>query len=259
MILPEIEGHDSGSQITVCSLVENTLASEYVTEMLAREVNIQSINLDALLGSGSNGFSRIIFLLDISDLCLPVRESIRLLKQKFPQAKYLLLVGTAPKENAYMIAALGGDGLICRENVRSFLVEAVRVIADGGTWFSSEITKGFYTAARNHSQRHAGIGPQLLTTRECEVVHLVRHRLTNKEIAQLLRIEEVTVKFHLSKIFGKLDVTSRDELFDKRTIDSAREYLVSFGGNKFRPEGNEYDRRRHPAGGVRRNRTSGQE
>ncbi len=51
-----------------------------------------------------------------------------------------------------------------------------------------------------------------LTTRETEIVQLVKQGRTNKEIADLLFIAPETVKMALKKIFLKLDVRSRYQL-----------------------------------------------
>ena len=48
-----------------------------------------------------------------------------------------------------------------------------------------------------------------LTTRELEILALLRERWSNKEIAQKLGITPVTVKRHIANLFGKLGVTKR--------------------------------------------------
>lgn len=50
-----------------------------------------------------------------------------------------------------------------------------------------------------------------LTSRELEVLQLLANGLDNKAIALQLQISKHTVKFHLSSIFSKLDVSSRTE------------------------------------------------
>lgn len=53
-----------------------------------------------------------------------------------------------------------------------------------------------------------------LTPREKEIALLVSRRLTNREIGETLFISEATVKKHVSHIFAKLNVSSREELRD---------------------------------------------
>ncbi len=50
-----------------------------------------------------------------------------------------------------------------------------------------------------------------LTDRESEVLGLVAKGLANKQIAVKLGISEHTVKFHVSSIYTKLNVTNRTE------------------------------------------------
>ena len=50
-----------------------------------------------------------------------------------------------------------------------------------------------------------------LTDRESEVIGLLAEGLANKQIAAALGISEHTVKFHVSSIYAKLNVTNRTE------------------------------------------------
>ncbi len=50
-----------------------------------------------------------------------------------------------------------------------------------------------------------------LTERETEVLNLLSKGLANKQIASALNISEHTVKFHVSSIYQKLNVTNRTE------------------------------------------------
>jgi DNA-binding NarL/FixJ family response regulator len=52
---------------------------------------------------------------------------------------------------------------------------------------------------------------QALTPREIEVLQMLGSGLGNKAIAKKLNISEHTVKFHISSIFQKLDVSTRTE------------------------------------------------
>jgi DNA-binding NarL/FixJ family response regulator len=51
-----------------------------------------------------------------------------------------------------------------------------------------------------------------LTTRERQIVRVMAEGLTNKEIAQRLRLAEGTVKVHLHRIYQKLGIANRTAL-----------------------------------------------
>jgi len=51
-----------------------------------------------------------------------------------------------------------------------------------------------------------------LTVREAQIVSLVREGLTNPEIGVRLFISPRTVEWHLSRLFSKLDITSRNQI-----------------------------------------------
>jgi LuxR family maltose regulon positive regulatory protein len=59
--------------------------------------------------------------------------------------------------------------------------------------------------------RRAAPSAQLLSERELEVVRLLAQALPNKKIARALGLSPETVKWHLSHIYSKLGVNSRDE------------------------------------------------
>ncbi len=53
-----------------------------------------------------------------------------------------------------------------------------------------------------------------LTTKEKEIVRLLLKGLSNKEVAQMSGNTEKTIKFHLTTIYQKCNVSSRCELFN---------------------------------------------
>ena len=53
--------------------------------------------------------------------------------------------------------------------------------------------------------------PDALTAREAEVLDGVARGLNNREVAELLRISEKTVRNHLTTVFSKLGIASRGQ------------------------------------------------
>ena len=83
------------------------------------------------------------------------------------------------------------------------LAEAIRQVADGGTYFSGEVTMTLLqpTAPSANASLLAA-----LTEREIEILRLVAEGLSSIEIGQQLFISPRTVDTHRNHLIQKLDV-----------------------------------------------------
>ena len=108
----------------------------------------------------------------------------------------------------------GARGIFCRTASFESLCKCIEKVHQGQIWASSSelqlILDAFASAVplRAINQK----GEHLLSHREEEVVSLVCQGLTNREIAEQLRLSEHTVKNYLFRIFDRLGVSSRVEL-----------------------------------------------
>lgn len=93
-------------------------------------------------------------------------------------------------------------GVLRAEASAEELVAAVRALSQGLVVGSPEL---MFSGENEAAER----GP--LTERETEVLGLLARGLANKQIAASLGISEHTVKFHVSSIYTKLNVTNRAE------------------------------------------------
>ena len=67
-------------------------------------------------------------------------------------------------------------------------------------------------ASGETARKRSGQSLDHLTAREAQIARLARDGLSNPEIGARLFISPRTVEYHLHKVYGKLDITSRNEL-----------------------------------------------
>jgi DNA-binding NarL/FixJ family response regulator len=96
----------------------------------------------------------------------------------------------------------GASGYLLKDASRADLANAIRAAARGETVLAPSV------AGRLVNQVRRPVS-QSLSAREVEVLRLVAKGLTNADIGRSLHISEATVKTHLLRTFGKLDVSDR--------------------------------------------------
>lgn len=126
-----------------------------------------------------------------------------------PAALSMIVSPPCDADECYGWLLRGTWGLVTYDKCESELPPAIRHVAEHRLWFPGDVVRRWMQRGAEEiaSEPHTA-----LTAREKEVFDLVRHHLTNKEVAAVLRISERTVKFHLSNIFHKLNVSSRVDL-----------------------------------------------
>jgi DNA-binding CsgD family transcriptional regulator len=122
--------------------------------------------------------------------------------------------GDAPLERARALADLGA--MLRRRNrrteARELLREALDAAHRAGAKPLAEQAETELRATGARPRRVVLTGVDSLTASERRIAELARQGLTNREIAQTLFVTARTVEGHLTSVFRKLQVDSRDEL-----------------------------------------------
>ncbi len=131
---------------------------------------------------------------------------------------------SSDEDEEYVRGMLESDvvGYALKSEPPEKIVEAVRAVAAGGTWFSQTIA----AKLAEWAQRPPRVSDQL-TAREVQILELLRRGLTNQQIASELVVAESTVRFHLRNVYTKLGTKRRGE-----TIAYA--FAQGIGVEKFR-------------------------
>ena len=105
----------------------------------------------------------------------------------------------------------GANGFVLKDSAAEALVDAVRVVAGGGTWIDPRVLPRVVARAVAQPQVSADSARALasLTPRERDVLDLVCDGASNAEVAVALDTGERTVKSHVSAILAKLGARDR--------------------------------------------------
>ena len=140
----------------------------------------------------------------VMDLMMPKIDGIeatRLIREKCPSTKVLVLTSYATSDGIAKALAAGASGAIMKSAENTELVAAIRKIAAGETCVSAEI------------QGMMDSDPPVtsLTGRQSEVLQSLTLGLTNKDIAVQLGISIRSVEEHVNNILEKIGAANRAE------------------------------------------------
>ncbi|WNF36622.1 response regulator transcription factor [Bacillaceae bacterium IKA-2] len=164
-----------------------------------------------------------VILMDINMPKLNGVEATRQLIEKYPDVKVLILSIHDDETYVTHVLKTGASGYLLKEMDADSLVEAVKVVADGGAYIHPKVTHNLINEFRRLATEQgpeAEIGFReveyqrplhILTRRECEVIQLMTDGKSNRSIGEALFISEKTVKNHVSNILQKLSVKDRTQ------------------------------------------------
>ncbi|MCF8304202.1 MAG: response regulator transcription factor [Bacteroidales bacterium] len=144
---------------------------------------------------------------------MPGIDLIRIIKERYPHIKILVLSMHDEKSIVTEAVKLGINGYLLKNISQDKLLQAIERARHNKFYISEELTD---ILAENISTKSP---KELLTVRELEILKLIVNEHTNKEIAKTLFISERTVESHRKNIFRKTNSKSLVGLI-KYTIDN---------------------------------------
>lgn len=168
-----------------------------------------------------NEYKPDIVLMDINMPDVNGIEATKQLIKKYPETKVIIL--SIHDDETYVTHALktGAQGYLLKEMDTDSLIEAIKVVHEGGSYLHPKVTHNLVEEYRRLSQSSTkGMSPRdieykkplhLLTRRECQVLQLLADGKSNRTIAEDLVISEKTVKNHVSNILQKMNVNDRTQ------------------------------------------------
>jgi len=162
-----------------------------------------------------------VVLMDINMPNINGIEATTDLVRYFPDTKVIIL--SIHDDESYVTHALktGAQGYLLKEMDSDSLIEAIKVVSDGGSYLHPKVTHNLVKEYRRLTSENASNSMgrmvefrkplHLLTKRECQVLQLLADGKSNRGIAETLYISEKTVKNHVSNILQKMSVNDRTQ------------------------------------------------
>jgi NarL family two-component system response regulator LiaR len=127
--------------------------------------------------------------------------------------RLLILTSFGRWEQVHNALKAGAAGYVLKDAEPEELEAAIRAVAAGGSYLSSQATTELLHNINGNPDEKPNADNLIepLSDREKEVLTLITHGLSNREIAERLFLSEKTVKTHVANILQKLNVKSRTQ------------------------------------------------
>lgn len=142
-----------------------------------------------------------VVLLDLRMPNMSGVEVIVALRAAFPERKILVLTNYQLDEDVFNALEAGALGYLLKSASQEEVIEAIVAVSQGRRRIPTAL-------AMRLAER---VGRSALSAREQEVLELVVHGLTNKEIGHKLYISDITARNHVISLIAKLDAKDRTE------------------------------------------------
>jgi DNA-binding NarL/FixJ family response regulator len=191
--------------ITIMLVDDHPVVREGLRGMLEAEPDLSVVG-EAGSGAEALALARVhrpdVILMDLR---MPGTDGVWATQRILAEAaSSKVVVLTTYETDADILRAVeaGAAGYLLKDASRAELAGAIRAAARGETVLAPSVASRLVQRVRKPA------APSL-SARELEVLALVATGSTNAEIGAALHITEATVKTHLLRAFGKLDVSDR--------------------------------------------------
>jgi DNA-binding NarL/FixJ family response regulator len=152
----------------------------------------------------------------VMDIGLPGMNGVTVtgeLARRCPRARVLIVTMHDDGETVMAAVRAGARGFVLKNSCASELVDAMRTVARGGTYFGAQVSDRLLSGVQVGRLRNpCRAGREALSPREQQVLRLTVDGKSNKEAAALLNLEVHTVRSYRKSMMAKLGASNVAEL-----------------------------------------------
>ncbi len=166
-----------------------------------------------IIAQASNGKELLDLLetnkpdLVLMDIDMPIMDGIEAASKaiaKYPELKILSLSSFGEEKYYFKMVEAGAKGFILKNAGLGELTQAVSEVANGGSWFSSDLLQKIIINISTQPQDNLND----LTNREVEILKLICESNTNEQIAEQLNLSPDTIKWHRANLLSKTNCSN---------------------------------------------------
>jgi DNA-binding NarL/FixJ family response regulator len=201
--------------IDVFLLAQNRLLREALAKVLNKKSDLHVVASAALppqILEQINVAAPQVLLLASDLLGYGSAQIVEGVRKEMSELKVVMVGMDEDKEVFLRFVRAGVAGYLLKEASAAEISAAVHSVVRGEAVCSPRLCQSLFDYMARQSTRIPGIYGKLqfgLTNREQQLVQLISHGLTNKEIANQLSISDQTVKHHVHQVLRKLGADDR--------------------------------------------------
>lgn len=142
-------------------------------------------------------------------------HAAEVISRELPETTVLMLTVSVNEDDLFGALRAGAAGYLLKDMDPARLPHAIHGALRGEAaiprWLAARLIDEFRERGRRRRLPIANKRGVDLTSREWEVLELLRQGLTTRDIAGRLAIADVTVRRHIGRVLAKLGVSSRKE------------------------------------------------
>jgi NarL family two-component system response regulator LiaR len=210
----EMSGCGPDGRIPVMIVDDHPLFREAVGRLLSE---CREFEIVAEAGDGEEAIalaareSPRVVILDIGLPKLNGIETTREIKSRHPTTAVVVLSVHDDAEHITAVLGAGADAYLTKDVARGEIVHALREVAAGRMFISQSALRHLASSSGVNREAESQKSTHGLTPREQEILLLLAHGFSNREIAVRLSLSTATVKGHVEAVYSKLRVDSRTE------------------------------------------------
>jgi DNA-binding NarL/FixJ family response regulator len=197
--------------IRILLLDDHALFRESVARFLASEPGLEVVGHSSSIDESLAILRKSnvdVALLDLDLGQADGRDFLRAARNQGFQGKVLVVTAGVDKTQAAELIRDGVSGVFMKHESTASLVQGIRHVIAGKTWFDRELLQATVKSAGTGSESQQ----QQFTERERQVLSHLFQGFLNKEIADRIGVSEGAIKATLQQLFAKTGVRTRSQL-----------------------------------------------